>query len=132
MNKFPDTEEERIAKIIVDFAYHIHVNVGPGLLESAYQAMLAHDLRKRGLKVVEQYPVPLRYDGIVLDDVSYRADIMVNDLVMVELKSVEEMHPVFFKQLLTYLRLTDTHLGLLINFGMYRFKDGMKRILNGY
>lgn len=131
MNKFPDSEEERIAKIIVNCAYHIHVNIGPGLLESAYQAMLTHDLRKHGLKVVEEYSIPLQYDGIVLD-VAYRADLMVNDLVMVELKSVDTMRPVFYKQLLTYLRLTDTHLGLLINFGMYKFKDGMKRIVNGY
>jgi GxxExxY protein len=121
--------ENEIATQIVDAAYKIHTTFGPGLLESAYEAMLAHELRRRGLSVVCQQPIPLIYEGIHLD-VGYRADLIVEDKVIVELKSVEQTKRVYHKQLLTYLRVADKRLGLLINFGMERIKDGIKRIAN--
>jgi len=121
--------ENEIAKIIVDAAYHIHVKLGPGLLESVYETVLAYELKKRGLNVVRQQPIPVVYDELQFDE-GFRADLIVNDLVIIELKSVEKVHPVHKKQLLTYLRLADRHLGLLINFGEERIKDGITRIAN--
>ncbi|NNJ12770.1 GxxExxY protein [Chloroflexales bacterium ZM16-3] len=122
--------ENDVAKIIVDAAYHIHSRFGPGLLESAYQAMLAHELGKRGLRVECEKPVPLVYDEVVLE-LGYRADMLVEDLVLVELKAVEQTAPVHKRQLLTYLKLTDKRLGLLINFGTALIKDGIHRVANG-
>jgi GxxExxY protein len=121
--------ENEIARQIVDAAFTIHVNTGPGLLESAYEAMLAYELRTRDLHVVCQQPMPLVYAGVHLD-VGYRVDMIVEDKVIVEIKSVEQTTPVHYKQLLTYLRLADKRLGLLINFGADRIKDGIKRIAN--
>ena len=121
--------ENEIAKIIVDAAYHIHVKLGPGLLESVYETVLAYELKKRGLNVVRQQPIPVVYDELQFDE-GFRADLIVNDLVFIELKSVEKIHPVHKKQLLTYIRLADRHLGLLINFGEERIKDGITRIAN--
>ena len=121
--------ENEIAKIIVDAAYHIHVKLGPGLLESVYETVLAYELKKRGLNVVRQRPIPVVYDELQFDE-GFRADLIVNDLVFIELKSVEKIHPVHKKQLLTYIRLADRHLGLLINFGEERIKDGITRIAN--
>ena len=125
---FKMTENE-IAKMIVDAAYHIHVKLGPGLLESAYESVLAYELKKRGLSVVRQQPIPVVYDELQFDE-GFRADLIVNDLVIIELKSVEKIHPVHKKQLLTYLRLADRRLGLLINFGEALIKDGISRIAN--
>ncbi|MEI6778301.1 MAG: GxxExxY protein [Chloroflexales bacterium] len=122
--------ENEIAKQIVDSAYHIHSRFGPGLLESAYQAMLAHELRKRGLRVECEKPIPLVYDEVVLE-LGYRADMLVEDLVLVELKAVEQTAPVHKRQLLTYLKLADKRLGLLINFGTALIKDGIHRVANG-
>ena len=96
--------ENEIAKMIVDAAYHIHVKLGPGLLESVYESVLAYELKKRGLSVVRQQPIPVVYDELQFDE-GFRADLIVNDLVIIELKSVEKIHPVHKKQLLTYLRL---------------------------
>lgn len=107
--------ENEVAKIVVDAAYHIHVKMGPGLLESAYELILEHELRKRGLRVERQVAVSIVYDDLVVRD-AFRADLIVEDLVIVELKSVEQMHPVYAKQLQTYLKLTGKRLGLLINF----------------
>jgi GxxExxY protein len=121
--------ENEIAKQIVDAAYKIHVKFGPGLLESAYEALLAYELGKRGLRVVCQQPIPLIYEDVHLE-VGYRADMIVEDKVIVEIKSVEKTAPVHYKQLLTYLRVADKRLGLLINFGMPRIKDGIKRVVN--
>ncbi len=121
--------ENDIARQIVDAAYHIHTRTGPGLLESAYEAMLVYELKKRGLNVVVQQPIPIVYDGVTLD-VGFRIDLIVEDLVIVELKSVEEISRVHKKQLLTYLRLADKRLGLLINFGAERIKDGITRMAN--
>lgn len=104
--------ENEIAKVIVDVAFYIHKKLGPGLLESVYEIILAHELKRRGLKVKNQVPVPVVYDNIKLDE-GFRADLVVEDKVIVELKSVEKVVPVHKKQLLTYLRLADKRLGLL-------------------
>lgn len=122
--------ENEIAAVVVDAAYKVHRRLGPGLLESAYAAVLAHELASRGLRVAVEQPVPLRYEGIVVD-VAYRADLVVEDKVILELKSVENTAPVHFKQLLTYLKLADKRLGLLINFGASLIKDGITRVVNG-
>ncbi|RRR65715.1 MAG: GxxExxY protein [Candidatus Viridilinea halotolerans] len=122
--------ENEIAKQVVDAAYKIHARFGPGLLESAYQAMLVHDLRKRGLHVVCEQPIPLIYDGVELE-VGFRADMVVEGRVIVELKSVETTLPVHKKQVITYLKLADMRLGLLINFGAAYIKDGIVRLVNG-
>lgn len=130
MDRKFDTEEDQIANVIINYAYQIHKSIGPGLLESAYQAMMLHDLTKAGLDVLGEHPLQLFYDGVYLP-AAYRIDLLVNDLVIVELKSVEAMKPVYKKQLLTYLRLNNKRLGLLINFGMPLFKDGVSRVVNG-
>ena len=114
---------------IVDAAFHIHSTLGPGLLESVYEVILAHELGKRGLKVERQKPVPIEFEGIRFDE-GFRADLIVEDCVVVELKSVEELSRVHSKQLLTYLRLLDYRLGLLINFGAPVIKEGIRRVAN--
>ena len=126
----PVMTENKVAEIIVDACFKIHTTLGPGLLESVYEAVLAHELQKRGLSVVRQLSLPVVYDGIVLDE-GFRADLIVEDLVIVELKSVEVVAPVHKKQLNTYLRLSDKKLGLLVNFGANLIKDGITRIANG-
>jgi GxxExxY protein len=122
--------ENEIAREVVDAAYKIHTTYGPGLLESAYEAMLAYELERRGLHVRCQQPIPLIYDDVHLE-VGYRADIIVNDKVILELKSVEDIAPVHKKQLLTYLRVSNKSLGLLINFGAPLIKQGITRVVNG-
>jgi GxxExxY protein len=119
-----------VARLIVDSALEVHRRLGPGLLESVYLAVLAHELRKRGLRVAVEIPIPVKWDDLVLE-VGFRADLIVEDLVVVELKSVEAIAPVHKKQLLTYLRLADKRLGLLINFGAALLKDGICRVVNG-
>jgi GxxExxY protein len=121
--------ENEVAKIIVDSAYHIHTKLGPGLLESVYEVILTHALRKRGLKVERQVPIPIEFDGIKFNE-GFRADLIVEDKVIVELKSTETTLPVHKKQLLTYLKLTDMKLGLLINFGARLMKEGISRVVN--
>jgi len=121
--------ENEIAKIVVDTAYHIHRRLGPGLLESVYEVILAYALNTRGLKVERQVPVPIVFDGMKFDE-GFKADLIVEDKVIVELKSVETIAPVHKKQLLTYLRLADKRLGLLINFGASLIKDGIFRVAN--
>ena len=122
--------ENEIATIVVDSAYRVHVALGPGLLESVYEVALSHEIEKRGLKAERQVAVPLEYDGIRFDE-GFRADIFVEEEVIVELKAVEKVLPVHKKQVLTYLRLTNSRLGLLINFGAPLIKDGITRIVNG-
>ena len=121
--------ENEIAKIVVDAAFQVHTRLGPGLLESVYASVLAYELEKRGLHVLRQHPVPVVYDGVTFDE-GFRADLIVEDKVILELKSVEATLPVHKKQLLTYLRLTDKQLGLLINFGAALIKDGITRMVN--
>ena len=122
--------ENEIAKVIVDAAYKIHTTLGPGLLESVYEQVLAHELEQRNLKVIRQLPIPIVYESVKLAE-GFRADLMVENKVIVELKSVEIIAPVHKKQLITYLRLADKRLGLLINFGSALIKDGITRIVNG-
>ena len=122
--------ENEIAKNVVDAAFKVHVALGPGLLESVYQRALAYELQKRGLKVIVEHPISVYYDGVELGE-GFRADIIVNDKVIIELKSVEQASKLHAKQLLTYLRLTDKRLGFLINFGSRLIKDGITRIANG-
>jgi GxxExxY protein len=122
-------DENEIAKKIVDAAMTVHRRLGPGLLETVYEKTLAYELAKLGLDVKVQEPVPIRYDGMVFDN-AFKADLIVEDKVVVELKSVETAQPVHKKQLLTYLRLADKRLGLLINFGSALLKDGISRIVN--
>ena len=122
--------ENMIAKEIVDAAYKVHKSLGPGLLESVYETILAHELEKRGFNVKRQVPVPIVYEGISFNE-GFRADLIVEDKVIVELKSVENVAPVHKKQLLTYLRLTGLRLGLLINFGAPLIRNGTTRIVNG-
>jgi len=121
--------ENEIAAQIVDAAYRVHVTLGPGLLESVYLAVLAYELRKRGLAVDTERDLPIIYENICIA-VGFRIDMIVEEKVIVELKSVEKLAPVHQKQLLTYLRLADKRLGLLINFGESRIKDGIQRIVN--
>ncbi len=115
---------------IVNAAVAIHSTLGPGLLESAYEETLAYELRKRGLRVARQVSIPLVYDGVKMGE-GYRADLIVEDLVLVEIKSVEELPPVAFRQVLTYLKLAGLHLGLLINFNVPLVKDGIRRVVRG-
>jgi len=124
-----DRSENELATIIVDAAYRVHSLVGPGLLESAYQAMLAHELKKRGLQIETEVPVPVFYDSLQIE-LGFRADIIVENKLIIELKSVEKVLPVHTKQLLTYLRMTDKRLGLLINFGETLIKTGITRVVN--
>jgi len=124
-------EIEEIMKEIVDAAYKIHTRIGPGLLESVYEVVLARALEHRGLAVRRQVPVSIRYEGIHIEE-GFRVDLLVENSVVVELKSVEKMAPVHAKQLLTYLRLMDLRLGLLINFGAPTLKEGTRRIANAY
>ena len=122
--------ENEISKLVVDAAYTVHVALGPGLLESVYETVLCHELRKRGLKVERQVAVPVIYDGLHFEE-GFRADIVVEDKLVLELKSVESVLPVHKKQTLTYIRLMDKRLGLLLNFGAALMKDGIWRIVNG-
>jgi len=122
-------ETNKITGQIVDAAMKVHSQLGPGLLESAYEACLAFELRKRGLQVRTQVELPITYDEIKLD-VGYRLDLLVESSVIVELKSVDTMLPVFDAQLLSYLKLSGNKIGLLINFNVLRLKDGIKRLAN--
>jgi len=122
--------ENEMARLVVDAAYHVHRRLGPGLLESVYEVALVHELKKRGLRAERQVAVPVEYDGIRFDE-GFRADVIVEDKLILELKSVESVHKVYKKQLLTYLRLADKRLGLLINFGAELIKDGIARVVNG-
>ena len=121
---------EELSAIVVDCGYKLHVEAGPGLLETVYEVVLAKMLADQGLMVKRQVPVPIRLMGMTFEG-GFRADIIVEDKLLIELKSVENLIPVPSKQALAYLRLLKLPLGLLINFGAATFKDGCKRILNG-
>ncbi len=120
-----------ITAVIIDTAIEIHRKLGPGLLESVYRRILAYELSKRGLDIVEEMPIPVDWEEVHLD-LGFRADLLVNQMVLVELKSCEAIHPVYKKQLLTHLRLTNKQVGLLINFGEELLKKGIHRIVNNY
>jgi GxxExxY protein len=122
---------EELASITVDCGFHLHKELGPGLLESVYEAIMADQLARRGLDVLRQVPVPVRYGGVELPE-GFRADLLVEGQLLVELKSVERLSPLHGKQVPTYLRLLEMPLGLLINFGGETFKEGVRRIVNNH
>ncbi len=126
----PNLSEEEIGKIILDSAFKVHTTLGSGLLESVYEAALAIDLTKQGLSVERQKPIPVEYEGHLLD-VAFHADLVVNNLVLVELKSVETITPLFKKTVTNYLKLIPLRLGFLINFNEAHLRHGIIRITNG-
>jgi len=121
--------QNALSKIILDSAFRVHSGLGPGLLEHVYEVVLAHELWKQKLKVARQVPIPIVYDGIEFEE-GYRADLIVEGSIIVELKSIEALLPVHWKQLFTQLKLEDFRLGLLINFGDEHLKNGIRRIAN--
>lgn len=129
MEYYPlSTKEEEIAKAIVNAAYNVHKALGPGLLEHVYELCFCHELDKAGFIVKRQVPVPVVYDGVEFD-IALRLDVLVEDLIICELKATELLHPVFKAQLLTHLRLTQKRLGFLINFNVPIIKKGLKRMI---
>ncbi|MBL7942344.1 MAG: GxxExxY protein [Flavobacteriales bacterium] len=122
--------ENEISAIVLDSAIAVHKSLGPGLLESAYEECLSFELHDRGLEIVRQYPIPLLYRNVKLD-CSYRADVLVEKRVLVEIKSIETLEGIHTAQVLTYLRLSGLKLGLLINFNVTLLKDGFHRIVLG-
>jgi iron complex transport system substrate-binding protein len=124
-------ELDDITGAVVDASIRIHRDLGPGLVESVYEMVLAAVLERRGLRVARQQAVRFSYDGIEFDN-GFRIDLLVEECVVVELKSIERLSPVHPKQLLTYLRLTDLRVGLLLNFGAGTMKEGLKRVVNDF
>lgn len=127
--KYKPVSENELSKIIVDCCFRIHKKLGPGLLESVYEEVLAYELRKQNISFKRQQGIPVIYDELTMD-IGFRADIIVEDKVIIEIKSVELIAPVNQKQVITYLRLTDLKLGLLVNFNNSLIKKGMQRIVN--
>ena len=121
-------DDERIATIVVHAAYLVHKTLGPGLLESVYEVCLAHEIRKQGLEVRRQEPVPIVYDNLRFDE-GFRFDLLVADRVLCEVKAVQEVHPVCVAQILTHMKLMELRLGFLINFNVPVIKDGIQRIV---
>ena len=124
-------EIDALARVAVEYGFRLHRDLGPGLLESAYETLMFESLRRQGIEVARQVMVPLRYDGIVVE-AAFRADLIVGNKLLVEIKSVERNAPVHGKQVLTYLRLMNLPLGLLMNFGLPTFKEGVRRIANDF
>lgn len=124
-------EDKEITGIIVDAAIHVHKTLGPGLFESVYHRILPYELEQRGLRVQTKKKLPLRYGGLLIPE-AFEVDMIVEDRVIVELKSVEQLAPIHSKQLLTYLRLMSLRVGLLINYNVPLLKDGIVRLVNGY
>ncbi|HEX8575722.1 MAG TPA: GxxExxY protein [Flavobacterium sp.] len=122
-------DENELSKLIVNLSYKIHTQLGPGLLESVYEAILYFELTKYNLKVERQKPIPVVWEDVHLD-IGFRADLIVEEKVIIEIKSVEQISNVHLKQVLTYLKVTDIKLGLLINFNEALIKNGIKRIVN--
>ncbi|MBR3085159.1 MAG: GxxExxY protein [Kiritimatiellae bacterium] len=123
--------ENEISGDVLDAAIKIHRTFGPGLLESVYESLLTIELEKRGHKVERQKWIALEYEGVRLEN-AFRLDLLVDDTIIVELKSTEQMNPVFMKQVKTYLVIMKLHLGLVVNFGMETLRDGYARVVNGY
>jgi GxxExxY protein len=122
-------QPDEITGHIVDAAMKVHTAIGPGLLESAYEACLAYELRQRGLQVKTQVELPVMYEDVRID-VGYRIDMLVEDTVIVELKAIDQLLPIHEAQLLSYLKMSRKRLGLLLNFNVRRLKDGIKRMIN--
>ena len=127
----PRRDVEQLSALVGESAYRLHVDAGPGLLESVYEVVLARMLGDQGLRVKRQVPVPVRLMGVNFDE-GFRVDLLIEERLLVELKSVENLLPVHSKQVLTYLRLLELPLGLLINFGAASFKQGIRRIVNNH
>ena len=123
-------EIEELARQTIDCGFRIHKELGPGLLESVYETIMAAALEKRGLAVERQKPIPIAFEGIFIGD-ACRADLVINQKLIVEIKSVERLAPVHSKQLLTYVRLMEQPVGLLMNFGCETFREGVRRVVNG-
>lgn len=123
-------DENQISKITVDCCYKIPKTLGPGLLESVYLEVLIYELRKMGLHCKKEVGIPIHYEDIIIE-IGFRADLIVQDLVIIELKAIEKVLPVHKKQLMTYLKLTGKKLGLLVNFNSNLIKDGIERVVNG-
>jgi GxxExxY protein len=121
-------EDEQIFKKLLDCSFRMHSLLGPGLLESAYESCLAFELRKAGLHVERQKPIPLTYEGEILE-IGYRIDLMVDNRIIVEIKSVDSLNDVHLAQILTYLKLSKLHLGLLVNFNVSSLKNGIRRVI---
>ena len=129
MNKYtPSEKEEFIAKKIVDAAYAVHKNLGPGLLEKIYEVCFCHELTKRDLEYKRQIDIPIEYDNIIFDE-GLRLDVLVEDLIICELKAVDQMNPVWEAQILSHMKLTHKHIGFLINFNAPIIKMGIKRFI---
>ena len=124
-------ELERIAASVINCGFHIHQDIGPGLLESAYEALMTVALEQEGHSAKRQVPVAMNYRGVVVDN-AFKIDLLVDDRLIIELKSIDRLAPVHGKQLLTYLRLCKMPLGILMNFGQATFKDGLRRVSNDY
>src|SRR5215208_2816206 len=124
------TEIEELAHQAVDCGFRVHKELGPGLLESVYETVLAIGLSNAGLRVERQKPIPILFDGVSIPD-AFRADLIVDGQLIIEIKSLERLAPVHSKQLLTYVRLMEQPLGLLMNFGCETFREGVKRVVNG-
>ena len=124
-------DPEELARTAVDCGFRLHKELGPGLLESVYETILTAMLAEAGLHVDRQKPISIEYEGVILQD-AFRADLIVEKSLIIEIKSVEQLAPVHGKQLLTYLRLLKQPLGLLLNFGAATFRDGVKRVVNGH
>lgn len=122
---------EQLVKVVIDTGLKLHIDLGPGLMESVYEAVLASRLEKLGMRVARQIPVKIEVDGLVFPE-AFRADLIVENRLLVELKSLESLKPVHAKQVLTYLRLANLPIGLLMNFGADQFKDGLKRLVNNH
>ena len=125
----PSREHDVAARQIVDSAFAVHTALGPGLLESVYERCLEYELKSRALDVACQVALPVIYRDVSID-AGFRIDMIVNDLVVVEIKAIEKLLPIHEAQLLTYLKLSDKHIGLLINFNTVRIKDGIRRLIN--
>jgi iron complex transport system substrate-binding protein len=126
-----DDDLEALVTVVIDMGLRLHQDLGPGLLESAYEMILFEKLRQRGIEVARQLPININCDSILIEN-AFKIDLLIANRLVVELKSVERLHPAYSKQVLTYLRLMNLPLGLLMNFGQPLFKDGIKRITNGY
>ncbi|UIP05611.1 GxxExxY protein [Erythrobacter sp. SDW2] len=126
-----DDQLEHFAREVVDCGFQLHRDIGPRLLESVYEVLLFRLLEGRGLRIARQVPIAISYQGVVIDN-AFKADLLVEDRLLIELKSTEKHEPVHAKQVTTYLRLMKLPLGLLINFGMPTFKEGIRRIANDY
>jgi GxxExxY protein len=124
-------DENELTRIIIGCAIEVHKSLGPGLLESSYKECLCYLLTRKGLTVEKEKPIPLTFYDVHLD-CGYRLDIIVNNTVIIEVKSIEAFHDIHIAQILTYLKLTKKHIGVLLNFNVAMMKDGIKRVINGY